>query len=159
MLRCMLVCVWVIDTNIEMFLMRLKRKTQWWEANLRVGRSWVPNTFPRAFLNTKPISMIVRSMVFPQEEAIYMVPRPLQKLGSDSPLASTVVTPLGIMSLITMSYVLTLIKTISIFVCTHFTWFVCPLSTVGDEWEDGRLHLGPNLPKFIPPTHNRCHLL
>ena len=41
-------------------------------------------------------------MVFPQEDAIYMVPKPLQKLGGDSPLMSTVATPLGIVSLIPM---------------------------------------------------------
>ena len=51
-----------------------------------------------------------------------MVPRPLQKLGGDSiltPLASTVATPLGILSLIPICpiiYVLTLIKAYSIFV-------------------------------------------
>ena len=48
-----------------------------------------------------------------------MVLRPLQKLGGDSPVVSTVATPLGIMSLILVSYVLTLIKAYSILVCTH----------------------------------------
>ena len=48
-----------------------------------------------------------------------MVLRPLQKLGGDSPVVSTMATPLGIMSLIPVSYVLTLIKTYSILVCTH----------------------------------------
>ena len=31
-----------------------------------------------------------------------MVPKPLQKLGGDSPFVSTVVTPLGIVSVIPM---------------------------------------------------------
>ena len=35
----------------------------------------------------------------------------------------------------------------------------CPITLVGDEWEDGRLHLGPNFSMFISPTHNRCHRL
>ena len=35
-----------------------------------------------------------------------MVPRPLQKLGGDSPLVSTIAIPLGIVSLILVSYVL-----------------------------------------------------
>ena len=64
--------------------MRLRHKTQWWETNLRVGRFWVPNTFPRMNLNSKPISLIVRSMFLPQKDDIYMVPRPFQKLGGDS---------------------------------------------------------------------------
>ena len=34
-----------------------------------------------------------------------MVPRPLQKLGGDSPLVSTMAIPLGIVSLILVSYV------------------------------------------------------
>ena len=34
-----------------------------------------------------------------------MVPRPLQKLGGDSPLVSTIAIPLGIVSLILVSYV------------------------------------------------------
>jgi len=34
-----------------------------------------------------------------------------------------------------------------------------PFTLVGDEWEDGRLHLGPSLSKFTPPTHNWCHYL
>ena len=58
-----------------------------------------------------------------------------------------------------VSYVLTLIKAYSIFVFTHITWFVCSLTSVGDKWEDGRLHSGLSLSKFIPPTHNVCHCL
>ena len=34
-----------------------------------------------------------------------MVPRPLQKLGGDSPLVSTIAIPLGIVNLILVSYV------------------------------------------------------
>ena len=80
MLRCMLVCVCVR----VLILSRLRHKTQWWEANLRVRRSWVLNTFLRTYLNSEPISLIVRSIVLPRENAIYTVPRPLQKLGDDS---------------------------------------------------------------------------
>ena len=58
-------------------LMRLRHKTQHKEANLRVRQFWVPNTFPRSYLNSKPISLVVRSMVLPQMDAIYMVPRSL----------------------------------------------------------------------------------
>lgn len=86
-----------------------------------------------------------------------MVLRPVQKLGGNSPFMSIVATSLRIVSLIPMSYVLTLIKAYSILVYTHITWFYCPFTSVGDEWEDGRLHLGLSLSKFIPPTHNRCH--
>ena len=81
---CMLVCVWVRIQILNMILSRLRCKTQWWEANHKVGRSWVPNTFPKAYLNTKPISLVVRSMVLPREDTIFMVPRPLQKLGGNS---------------------------------------------------------------------------
>ena len=42
-------------------LIRLRHKTQWWEANLRVGQFWVPNTFLRLYLNSKPIFLVVRS--------------------------------------------------------------------------------------------------
>ena len=66
--------------------MRLRHQTQWEEANLRVGRFWVPNTFLRPYLNFESISLVVRSMVLPRKDAIFMVPRPLQKLGGDSPL-------------------------------------------------------------------------
>ena len=48
-----------------------------------------------------------------------MVPRPLQKLGGDSPIVSTVATLLGIMSVIPMCPILTLIKAYLILVCTH----------------------------------------
>ena len=54
-----------------------------------------------------------------------------------------------------VSYVLTLIKAYSILVCIHITWFYCLLISIGNEWEDGRLHLGPSFLKFIPPTHNQ----
>ena len=65
-------------------LIGLRHKTQWKEANHRVGWFWVLNTFPRPYLNFEPISLVVRSMVLPWEDAIYMVPRPLQKLSGDS---------------------------------------------------------------------------
>ena len=51
--RCMLVCVWVRIQVLILFLMRLRHKTQRWEA--KVGWSWVPNAFPRMYLNSKPI--------------------------------------------------------------------------------------------------------
>ena len=44
-----------------MLLIRLRYKTQRWEANLRVRQSWVPNTFPRVYLNSEPISLVVKS--------------------------------------------------------------------------------------------------
>ena len=50
-------CVCVCESRIQVFkwfLIELRYRTQWWEANLRVGRSWVPNTFPRAYLNSEP---------------------------------------------------------------------------------------------------------
>ena len=44
----------------------------------------VPNTFLSIYLNSEPISLVVRSKVL-REDAIYMVPWPLQKLSGDSP--------------------------------------------------------------------------
>ena len=91
-----------------------------------------------------------------------MVPRPLQKLGDDSPLPFCVHSgdSIGDCEFNSyVSYVLTLIKAYSILVCTLITWFFCPLTSVGDEWEDGRLYSGLSLSKFIPPTHNVCHCL
>jgi len=35
-------------------LIGFRHKIQWWEANLRVGRYWVPNIFPRPYLNSEP---------------------------------------------------------------------------------------------------------
>ena len=67
-----------------MILSRLRRKTQWWDAILKVGQSWVTNTFPRTYLNSEPISLVLRSMILPQKDAIFMVPRPFQKLGGNS---------------------------------------------------------------------------
>ena len=52
-----------------------------------------------------------------------MVPRPLQKLGGDFPLVSTVGDREFDSNL---SYLLILIKACSILVYTHFTWFFCP---------------------------------
>ena len=37
---------------LRVLLMRLRYKTQRWEANPKVGRSCVSNTFPRAYLNS-----------------------------------------------------------------------------------------------------------
>ena len=80
------------------------------------------NTFPRTYLNSEPISLVVRSMVLPQNDAIFMVPRPLQKLGGDSSIVSTVATPLGTYEFNSyVSYILALIKAISILVCTPIT--------------------------------------
>ena len=77
------VCV-NINAKSNVPLIGLRRKTQREEANLRVGKFWVPNTFLRSYPNSEPISLVVRSMVLYREDAIYMVPRPLQKLGGDS---------------------------------------------------------------------------
>ena len=88
-----------------------------------------------------------------------MASKPLQKLGGDSPLCPQWRLHWDCEFNAYVSYVLTLINAYSTLVCTHFTWFVCPLTAVGDEWEDGRLHSGPNLSEFIPPTHNWCHRL
>ena len=51
MLRYMLLCVWVRMTMLDMALIGLRRKTQWLEANPRVGQLRVPNTFPKPYLN------------------------------------------------------------------------------------------------------------
>ena len=56
------------------------------------------NTFLIPYLNS---SNKIKK-VLPQEDTIYMVPKPLQKLSGDSLAVSTVATPLGIMSLIPM---------------------------------------------------------
>ena len=89
-----------------------------------------------------------------------MVPWPLQKLGGDSIfyyVHGDSVRDNKFNSYV--SYVLTLIKAYSIFAQTHITWFFCPFTSIGDEWEDGRPHSSPSLSKFIPPTHNVCHCL
>ena len=90
-----------------------------------------------------------------------MVPRPLQKLSGNSIFrcvhSGDSAGDCEFNSYV--FYVLTLIKAYSILVCTHITLFVCPLTLVGDKCEDGKLHLGPSLSKFIPPTHNVCHCL
>ena len=81
------VCVSLEYKYWKLFLIRLRCKTQWWKANFRVGRSWDPNTFPRTYLNSETrISGSKIKKVPPREDVIYMVPRPLQKLGGDSPL-------------------------------------------------------------------------
>ena len=89
-LRCMLVCMWVRIQVLNMILLRLRHKMQWWEANFRVEWSWVPNTFPRMYLNSEPISLVVRLMVIPWKDATLMVLRPLQKLCGDSSVMSTI---------------------------------------------------------------------
>ena len=125
MLRCMLVCMWVRIQVLNMILSRLRCKIQWWEANLKVRWSWVPNTFLRTYLNSEAISLVARSMVLPWEDAIYMVPRPLQKLSGDS--IRYVHSGDSTRDCEFNSYVscfLTLIETISILVYTHFTWFL-----------------------------------
>ena len=53
--RCMLVCVWVQNAMLNVFLMRLRHKTQWVEADPSVGQFWVPSTFPKLYLNSEPI--------------------------------------------------------------------------------------------------------
>ena len=68
-----------------MSLIGLRHKTQWWEANLRVVWFWVPNTFLRPYLDSKPISPDLRSKGPSSRGRIYMVPRPLQKLSGNSP--------------------------------------------------------------------------
>ena len=45
---------------------------------------------------------VERQARLPRRDTIYMVPRPLQKLGGDSPLVPIVTAPLKIMSLIPM---------------------------------------------------------
>ena len=86
-LRCMLVCVCVsINTILSMPLIGLRHKTQWEKANLRVRQFWMLNTFPRPYFNSEPISLVVRSIVLPREDAIYIVPKPLQKLSGELPL-------------------------------------------------------------------------
>ena len=42
-----------------------------------------------------------------------------------------------------VSYFLILIKACSILVCTHFTWFFYPFTSIGDEWEDEYTLFGP----------------
>ena len=81
------VCV-SIDAMLNVPLIWLRHKTQWEEANLRVEQFWVLNTFPKLYLNSEPIFLVIRSMVLSRENAIYMVLRLLQKLGSDSPFVS-----------------------------------------------------------------------
>ena len=109
-----------------MSLIGLRHKTQWEKANHKVGPFWVPNTFLRSYFNSETISLIVRLMVLSQDDAIYMVPRPLQKLGGNSPCcvhSGDSTRDCEFNSYV--SYVLTLIKANSILVCTHtFTWFI-----------------------------------
>jgi len=71
--RCTLACVWVRIQVLNLFLIRLRHKTQWSKANLRVGRSWVPNTFLRAYLNSEPIPQVVRLMFIPEEVYIWFL--------------------------------------------------------------------------------------
>ena len=54
-----------------------------------------------------------------------------------------------------MSFLLILIKACSILVCTHFTWFFCLFTSVGDEWEDEYVPFG--LKSFeVHPTNVQC---
>ena len=41
-------------------LIGLRHKAQRWEANLRVGQFWMPNTFLRSYFNSKLISLVIR---------------------------------------------------------------------------------------------------
>ena len=53
---CVCVCVCEFRTQVlYLFLIRLGFNTQRWEANLRIGQSWVPNTFSRVYLNSEPV--------------------------------------------------------------------------------------------------------
>ena len=71
---------------LSMPLIGLRHKTQWKEANPRVGWFWVPNTFLKAVPKFQThISGSKIKKAISQEDAIYMVPRPLQNLGGDSP--------------------------------------------------------------------------
>ena len=65
-------CVWVRITILSVTLIRLIHKTQWEEANLRIGRFWVPNTFPRPYLNFEHISLVVRSKWSFLEKTLYI---------------------------------------------------------------------------------------
>ena len=64
-----------------------------------------------------------------------MIPRPSQKLDGDSTFRCIHIgDSTGDCEFNSyVSYVLTLIKAYSILVCTHITWFYCPLTSVGDE--------------------------
>ena len=88
-----------------------------------------------------------------------MVPRPHNYVATPFSVVSTVAAPLEIKFNSYVSYILTLIKIVSILVLHTHHLFFCPLTLVSDELEDGRLLSGPNFLKFIPPTHNRCHRL
>ena len=122
----------------------------------QVRWSWVPNTFPRMYLNSGPISLVVRSMVLPQENAIYMVPRPWQKLGGDSNFCcvhnGNFAGDCEFNSYV--SYFLTLIKTISILVFTHITLFLLSLNL--SWWWVGK-RKAPFRPKFsiVHPTNSQ----
>ena len=129
------VCV-SIDAMLNVPLIGLRHKTQWEEANLRVGRFWVPNSFLKLYRNFEPISLVVRSMVIPWEDAIYMVPRRLQKLdGNSKKKKKKKPTPFvhigdsigGYEFNSYVFYVLTLIKIISILVLhTHHLFSFVP---------------------------------
>ena len=158
MLKCMLVCVWVWTQVLNMILSRLRRKIQWWETNLRVGRSWVPNTFPKMYLNSEPISLILRSIFLPRcyihgSLGHYKTRwRLIHCVHSGDSTGDNEFNSF-------VCYFLNLDKNYFNTFAHILLGFFCPLTSVGDGKEDGRLHSGPNLPEFIPPTHNRCHRL
>ena len=53
------VCVsWIQVLSVP--LIGLRHKAQRWEANLRVGQFWLPNTFLRSYFNSKFISLVIR---------------------------------------------------------------------------------------------------
>ena len=49
-----------------------------------------------------------------------------------------------------VSYFLIFIKACSIFVFTHFPWFFCPFTPVGDKWEDEYSSFKPNSSRVHP---------
>ena len=144
-------------------LIGLRHKTQWWEANLRVRWFWMLNTFSRLYLNSKPTSLVVKSKGSSSKgRYIYgslVIAKTMWRLLKATPCIYSGNSAGNCEFNFSVSYVLPLIKAHSIFICTHFTWFICPLTSIGDGWKDGRLHLSPSLLKFIPPTHNVCYCL
>ena len=116
----------------------------------------MPYTFLRPYLNSEPISLVVR-LKGPSSRGHYLYRSWLvAKTRWWFPsVMSTVVNPLGIINLIHVSYVLTLIKAYSILVWTLTTWFVCPFY-LGWWWVGRRkAPFGPK--SFVAhPTNSQC---
>ena len=74
-----------------------------------VGRSWMPNTLPRMYLNSKPIYLVVRSMVLPRKDIIFIVPRPLQNYVATPPLCPHVVRSFTFCTYIFLSHLFLLL--------------------------------------------------